>query len=160
VQSIRRQLAGQLPDDGTTRVEFVGDYFNIAGPGVISWLIHDDYDVLTSDGANGLKWGHDHRYQAGEHYDTRITVAITYLDSFFDPIEECSEASDAELIAAYDPLSTDERQWFADLQLKRVSGADAITDGDRDRLDRLAAAGPRISVFEGPHRCASPPRDR
>lgn len=159
VQAIRGQLDGRLPEDRTIRVEFVGDFFNIAGPGVIAWLIHDGYDVLTTDGDHGLKWGHDHRYQAGEHYDVRITVAVSHPDSFFDPIAECAERDDARLVAAYDPLSAEERAWIDGLRLERLVDPEGVTDADRDRRDILAAAGPRIGVFEGPRQCARPPED-
>jgi hypothetical protein len=159
VQAIRQQLDDVLPRDETLRVEHFGDYLNIPGPGVIYWLIHDGFDVLTSDGDHGLKWGHEHRWQKGEHSDRTVTVASYYTGSFWDPIRPCHAAPRTELIAHYDPLTPDERAWLDDMRLAALGDGPEPSAADRARVAELADKGPMISVFEGPKPCARKPKD-
>ena len=159
VQAIRRQLDGVLPRGETLRVEHFGDYLNIPGPGIVYWLIHDGFDVLTSDGAHGLKWGHAHRWQKGEDSDRVITVAMYYEGSFFDPIKQCRDKADSEEIAHYDPLTAEERQWLDDLRLAAVGGGPKPSATDQARAEELGEKGPMISVFEGDRPCARKPKD-
>jgi hypothetical protein len=158
VQEIRAQLNDVLPTDQRIRVEFLGDHFNIPGPGVISWLIEDGHSILTSDGAHGLKWGHEHRWQRGEDYDMLLTVAVYYTGSFDDPVHQCADDPTADLIAGYDPLSPQDRRWLDDLRLRHLADPESITSGDEARADLLVDAGPLVGVFEGPRVCAKPPR--
>ena len=39
-------------------------------------MLGDGIDVVTSDGAAGLKWGHDHRWAPGDEVAAVITVAV------------------------------------------------------------------------------------
>jgi hypothetical protein len=160
VQRIRAQLDGVMPADERVRVEFVGDHFNVPGPGVISWLVHDRHDVVTSDGAHGLKWGHEHRWQRGEPYDRLLTVAVYYTGAFHDPVSRCADDPVMDLVASYDPLSTEDRDWLNDLRLAHVSDAGPITPDEEVRTAELAEAGPMIAVYEGPRVCGRPPRRR
>jgi hypothetical protein len=159
VQRIRTQLNDVVAPDERVRVEFVGDYFNIPGPGVISWLIQDGRDVLTSDGAHGLKWGHAHRWQPGEDYDRLLTVAVHYTGNFHDAVRSCAQDPTMDLVASYDPLDPDERAWLFELGLRNLADPRSVTPDDEARAAELAEAGARISVYEGPEVCGQPPPD-
>jgi hypothetical protein len=157
VQRIRAQLDEVVGPDERVRVEFVGDHFNIPGPGVISWLIHDGRNVTTSDGAHGLKWGHEHRWQPGEPYDRLLTVAVYYTGQLEDPVRSCAQDPEMALVASYDPLDPDDRAWLYELGLRHLSDPGSITSEDDAHAAELAEAGPKISVYEGPRICGGAP---
>lgn len=157
-EAVRRlgdELAGMLPRDETIRVERRGEPWHIFTPGLIYDLIDRGYDIQTSDGAAGLKWGHEHRWTTGEPYDRLLTVAVHDAGAWSDAVGQCLADPDAELLALYDDLSPDERAWLEDLKLRRLEGPDAVTAEEVARGDELEARGLRIGVFEGPRPCAS-----
>lgn len=154
VAELGEQLAGVLPDDQVIRVERRGEPWHIFTPGLILDLIDRGVQVTTDDGESGLKWGHEHRWIKGDHYDMLITVAVHDAGSFYDAVAECESRSSAERIAYYDALSPDDRAWLEDYQLRRLGGADAVTATDVERGDRLQAVDLRIGVYESPRPCA------
>jgi hypothetical protein len=162
VQDLRAELGRILPRDQRIRVEYRGDALNISGPGVIYWLIHDGYDVLTSDGAHGLKWGHAHRWQPRESYDMLLTVAVQEggggLLGLPDAFTQCQNDRFAELVSVRDQLSPGERQWLDDFRLRRWGDPSSVTTQETRRAERLEANSLRIGIFEGPRICARNPR--
>jgi hypothetical protein len=150
VQDLRAQLDAELPRDQAFRVEHRRDVHGI-GPGVIYWLIHDGYEVLTTDGSAGLKWGHAHRWQVHEPYDQVLTVAINQAN------DQCASDRSARSIASFDGLSPDDRAWLNEVLLRRLAGRDAITAQEARRATRLQRQNLRIGVFAGPRPCADNP---
>lgn len=154
VQDLRSQLDDVLPRDERLRVEPRGDPLNISGPGLIYWLIEDGYDVVSADGARGLKWGHAHRWDRGEPYDRLITVAVYDGYGANDPYLECESARSTELLASYDELRPSERRWLQDFRLRRWDDPSSVTGDETERAERLEADSMRVGVFEGPYLCA------
>jgi hypothetical protein len=153
VQRVRADLGRTLPRDQRIRVEYRGDALNIAGPGVIYWLIHDGYDVLTRDGGHGLKWGHEHRWQRGESYDMLLTVTVND-----DTFRQCQDDRLAELLTVHDQLDPSERRWLEEFKIQRWTDPSSVTPEEVQRADSLADRDVRVAVFEGPRICAQNPR--
>jgi hypothetical protein len=151
VQELTAQLEGQLPRDQTIRVARRGEFFHVYGAGVVYALITEGYDVVTDEGSAGLKWGHAHRWQRGEPYDLVLTVAVNRA------IDQCARRADAREVASFDGLSPEDRAWLTDVQFRRLGGPDAISADESRRADALARDDVRVSVFEGPHPCATDP---
>jgi hypothetical protein len=154
VQPLADRLAAELPPGATVRIERRGEPWHITTSGLIYALIQRGVDVTTSDGERGLKWGHEHRWRAGEPYDVLLTVAVHDAGGWSDAVDECLRNPQAEMIAGYDGLSASDRAWLSDLKLRRFYDADAVSDADKARGERLEAHGMRIGVFEGPRVCA------
>ena len=119
---------------------------------MIGWLIEDGHDVLTSDGAVGLKWGHEHRYSRGDDFDRLLVVAVHYDTDLHNAFSQCTEAG-GRLVAEHDTLSTAERRFVEDVRLRMLGGQ--VADAELDRLDELAARGLRVGVFETDAICAT-----
>jgi hypothetical protein len=154
VQPLADQLAAELPPGATVRIERRGEPWHITTSGLIYALIQRDVHVVTDDGDRGLKWGHEHRWNVGDPYDVLLTVAVHDAGGWSDAVAECLRDARAEMIAGYDGLSASDRAWLDDLRLRRFYDADAVSDADLARGDRLEAHGMRIGVFEGPRVCA------
>jgi hypothetical protein len=160
VQDLRDQVGGALTPDATYRVEQVADTFGYNAAGLIFYMIEDGYDVVTSDGAAGLKWGHTHRYE-GDDYDVRLTVAVHYGGSWHDAVRECLADPRVELVAGYDELAPADRARLDDLKLTSLSAPETLTDADRAESRRLEAGAFRVGVFAGEKGCgARSARDR
>jgi hypothetical protein len=136
------------------RIERRGEPWHIFTPGLILDLVDRGVDVTTDDGESGLKWGHEHRWITGDHFDMLITVAVHDAGSFHDAVAECDAVSSAERIAYYDALSADDRAWLEDFELRRLGGADAVTAAEMERGGRLQAGDLRIGVYRSPLVCA------
>ena len=154
VQDLRAQLADALPRDRTYRVEELADSFGYNAAGVIYYMIEDGYDVVTSDGAAGLKWGRTHRYD-GDEYDVHLTVAVHYGGSWRDAVRDCLSDPGVELVAEYDALAPRDRARLDDLKLARLSVPDRVTAAERAEADRLEADGFRVGVFAGDRGCGA-----
>lgn len=154
VQDLRAQWTDRLPTDLPILVEHRGDYWNIPGPGVIRWLIHDGYDVETSDGGHGLKWGHEHRYEHGDPYELVVTVAVQYDFTFTDSYQQCARDPEVEPVASIDRLNGAERTFLQETNLATLADPDSVPSEDRARADRIASRGLRIGLFVGDHICA------
>ena len=152
VQDLRAQLADVLPRDKRIRIESRGDYAATTNPGLIYWLIEDGFDVVANDGHLGLKWGHDHRWVAGDDYDVLVTIARNRTAT------ECAADPEARHLAFYDGMSVEERSWYSELQLRQLSQTGDVTAAERERATELAKDNLRIGVFEGPDVCAANPR--
>ncbi|HET6954895.1 MAG TPA: hypothetical protein VFI47_31325, partial [Acidimicrobiales bacterium] len=159
VQALRAQLVPDLAAGETVRVEYTGDPFNVVGPGVIYWLIHDEADLLTSDGGHGLKWGHAHRWQRGEPYDRLLTVAVNYgPDTASDAVSQCEHDPRARPVAEYNALGPADLDWLAQFEYGRYFAPDAASPADVERADELAGRRLHVVVFEGPAVCAQVPK--
>jgi hypothetical protein len=154
VDTLGDRLVGELPRDEVIRVERRGEPWHIFAPGLIYSLIDRGYDVTTSDGSAGLKWGHAHRWVRGEHYDRLLTVAVHDPGNYSDAFAECQRRG-ATLLAQYDALHPDDRAWLEDLRLRRVDDPDSISDDETRRAADLEADDLRIGVFESRRICAA-----
>lgn len=160
VQQLRPQVRDRMPADRAYDVQNPGDVLGHNGPGLIFYMIEDGYDVRTSDGTKGLKWGHEHRWTSGDRIDTWLTVAVHYPGSLRDVYSDClGDAGAQELVASYDALSPDERAELDDLRLQRVSDAEALTAADERRADDLEAGSFRVGVFAGDEGCGDQRED-
>ena len=155
VQDLRAQLADQLDPDLTYRVEGVADSYGHNAAGLIAYLIADGYDVLTTDGAAGLKWGHAHRWTEGDDVDVRLTVAVHYGGSWRDAYRECEGDPDVELVAAHDALTPDERARREDGRRAAFLSPETFSEAERAEVRRLEADGFRVGVFAGTSGCAT-----
>ena len=153
VRQARAAFGQRLPKDRTYRVEPRGDDRNHYR-GLVYWMIEDGYDVTTSDGRHGLKWGHPHRHIAGDDYDTYLTLAVHYGGSWTDTYAACLADPEAELVFGHDDLTPDERAWLDDVRLRTLVKPGSVTDSDRRRSEVLEARGFRLGVFSGPDACA------
>jgi hypothetical protein len=157
VVALAPQLAANVPRGRRLRVEPRGDFTASATAGVTYWLIDRGYDVVTSDGGIGLKWGHRHRWTRSENGDDRddgdedlvLTAALNQA------IGECDRDPSVRRVAAYDALEPDERAWLTDYQFRRLDGPDAVTPTDSRHAEELASRNLRLAVFAGPHVCAA-----
>jgi hypothetical protein len=155
VQDLRAQLADRLDRDVTYRVEGVADSYGHNGAGVIYYLIDDGYDVLTSDGGAGLKWGHAHRWSRGDRVDRRLTVAVHYGGSWRDAYRECLDDPDVELVASYDRLGPGERDRLEELESEGYYSPETFTEDESVEARELEADGFRVGVFAGETGCAT-----
>ncbi len=89
VQEIREALADDLDPADVYRVEIVGPSISYY-EGLVHWLAHDGHDVVTADGAAGLKWGRDERWRDGEAYDATLTVAISRPFNRSSAYDDCT----------------------------------------------------------------------
>ena len=149
VVALGPELEANVPRDARLRVEMRGDYTARATAGVVYWLIDRDYDVVTGDGARGLKWGRVHRLDGDDHYDLVLTVALNRA------VDECEREPSVRRLAAYDGLTADERAWLAAVRFRRLGGADAVTPGEVERGRVLATRDLRLAVFAGPDVCGA-----
>ncbi|HEY3142422.1 MAG TPA: hypothetical protein VGJ86_14890 [Acidimicrobiales bacterium] len=159
VQEIRGQLDEVLPHDQRIRVEYRGDSLNINGPGLIYWLIHDDFDVVTGDGAHGLKWGHAHRWSKDDpddRYDTMLTIAVRYRHGVNDAYARCARDPSARLIAERDDLSSAQREWLDDVSWRQLSDPTSVSESEHEQVRDMLIGVLQIGVFEGSHNCADP----
>jgi len=159
VQALRPRLAAAVGDGETVRVEYAGDPFNVVGPGVIYWMIHDGADVTTGDGAHGLKWGHDHRWQPGERYDRLLTIAVDPGAALPpDAVTQCENDPTARKLAEYSALAPEDIAWLARFENERFFDPGSATRAELARAQELGDRRLRVAVYEGPRVCARPPR--
>ena len=155
VDEIRAELAAELPKDARYRVEIQGDRGNNM-PGLVHWMIEDGYDVVTSDGEPGLKWGHEHRWSGDrDDYDTLVVVAAHIPLSLHDAYSPCASAPGTRLVADYDDMSPTDRAWLDDLGRRAWTAPDEVTSAERQRADRLEAENLRVGVFVTPRICGA-----
>jgi hypothetical protein len=152
VQEIRAALVDELARDETYRVEVVGDPFSYYD-GLVYWMIRDGHDIVTSDGAAGLKWGRDHRWAEGDDHDASITVAVHQPWSESSPYDDCFRDPGVQQVVSYDGLSPDERSWLADVNLRRLGDPTSITAAEGERAARLGRRDRRVAVFVGSRGC-------
>lgn len=148
IDELMADLDGRLPRDQTIRVERRGEFWHVYGAGVFYRLAEDGYDVVTNEGGIGLKWGHGHRWNTGEPYDLLITVAVDGAN------DQCALDPRAEEIASWDGLTPEERAWLVEVQLRRLGGADKVTDEERARAEKIGPRDQRLGIFLGPQACA------
>lgn len=142
------QLDGELPRSSRVRVVDRGDPFRVYGAGVFYGMIEEGYDVVTDDGANGLKWGPSHRWTKGDEHDVVLTVAADWTN------DDCAAHPGTERLALVDGLDADEREWLADVQLRRLGGEADVSAAERRRAASLADRDYRVGVYAGSEPCA------
>ena len=159
VQDLRAQVADELPHDRRYRLSMAGDLVAHNGPGLMYYMLEDGFDVVTRDGSQGLKWGHDGRWSEGEPYDVALTVAVHYGGTFDDHFRECLEDPDVELVAVHQDLSAAERDELTDLRYRSL--AEGLEGADAERAAELSRRDFSAGVFAGDVACATPqPGDR
>jgi hypothetical protein len=149
---VRAGLDQGLDPDWAYRVEVRGDEQNHFR-GLIYWMIRDGYDVTTTDGSYGLKWGHAHRY-LGDDYDGYVTVAVHHGGSLSDAVADCLDHAGTRLVFSHDELTPDERAWLDEVRLRRLVDPDSISARDATHSAELEARGFRIGIFEGRRACS------
>jgi len=157
VHEIRAALRDQLADDVTYKVDVVGDPLG-HHQGLFYWLIEDGYDVVTTDGALGLKWGHDHVHEVGDRVDRHLTVAVHYGNSFLTAYDDCSEDERVRPLFVHTTLDADERRWLQSVNLRRVSN-DPVTPEEDARWRQLSELDYRIAIYEGDETCGAAPAE-
>jgi hypothetical protein len=155
VQVLRAEVRDRLPRDRTYRVEQAGDVVSQNGPGLFYYMLEDGYRVVTRDGGKGLKWGHEHRLDAGDHYDARLTVAVHDAGSWTDAFQQCLDDPAVELVASFDQLTQAERRALDELTEQRFFQPETVTTTDADRATELEAEDFRAGVFLGQGACAT-----
>jgi len=154
VQNLRAQLDEGLRRDATYRVEGVADSFGHNAAGVIFYMIEDGHDVVTSDGAAGLKWGHAHAWNRGDRFDVQLTVAVHYGGSWRNAYNECAADPGVDLVAEYDKLDPLDRAELDALRQERRTSHGSFTEADLTRVQELERNGFRVGVFAGDRGCA------
>ncbi|MGH9259487.1 MAG: hypothetical protein ACRD08_06240, partial [Acidimicrobiales bacterium] len=152
VGEVRSGLGRVLARDKGYRVEVVGDT-NVFFAGLIYWMIHDGFDVVTSDGAPGLKWGHAHRWMPGDDYDAFLTVSVHLPGSSLADDDDCDRGVSARRVFNYDGLAPQERAWLEALAWQALADANSITPDDHQRAAELGKRDLRIAVYEGSRLC-------
>lgn len=151
VQALYADLDGKLSHDERIRVVQRGDPVPTYGAGLFYVLARDGYDVVTEEGARGLKWGRSYRWRWGEEYDRLLTVAVGHAN------QQCELDPDATLLGVYDRLDPQERAWLFDVQLRRLEDPDSVTPEEIRRSEQLAPRDQRIAVYESAEPCAKDP---
>jgi hypothetical protein len=149
VLALGPQLEANVPRDERLRVEARGDFTATTAPAVIYWLIDRGYDVVTSDSAAGLKWGHTHLWERGDDHDLVMTAAVNRA------VDECDRDPSVRRIAGYDGLTTQERRRLSEIRFRRLDGPDALTAAEADLGRSLSERDLRLAVFTGPDVCGS-----
>lgn len=149
---LRAGLDQGLDPERIYRVEVRGDEQNHFR-GLIYWMIEDGFDVVTTDGNHGLKWGHAHQY-FGDDYDRYVTVAVHHPGSISDAVADCLDRAGTRLVVGHDDLTPDERSWLDDVRLRRLVDPESLTAADEARSADLEARGFRIGIFEGRAACS------
>ena len=146
-------MDGKVPKDEPISVVHRGESWHITGPAVIYEMIERGYDLLTKDGEFGLKWGHEHLLVGKDDTEHHYTIAIHNAGGFSDAYQECLEKPGARLVASYDGISAEERQFLSDVRLRSISNM-AISAPDRKRAAVLDKREVRIGLFESDKPCA------
>jgi len=108
--------------------------------------------AVTSDGAAGLKWGHDHRWVAGDEVDAVITVAVR-LPARPGVMDDCRGDERVEEIAAWAPLTAGERRALDDTRWKRLDDPGSVTAAESARAGALAERDVEVALFVGDRLC-------
>ncbi len=143
------QFDGRLSRDATIRVVDRGDPFRVHGAGVFYAMIEDGYDVVTDDGASGLKWGRSRRWASGDDHDVVLTVAVDWLN------DDCASHRGSERIGLVDGLDAEEREWLSDVQLRRLGGEDQVTAAERRRAESFVDRDIRVGAYVGSRPCVA-----
>ena len=142
----------RLDRGDTYRFDVVGDPFGHYA-GLVYWMVRDDLDIVTSDGAAGLKWGHPHRWLAGDEVDGVVTVAVRFPGRSAGAPEECRDDSRVEEIATWAGLSPAEQRELGDVLLQRLDDPDSLTPAASARADALQARDYEVALFLGDRLC-------
>lgn len=147
-----QQLTATLPKDRPLRVEFAGDEFFEAGPGIVHGLLDAGYVVSTSDGAPASKWGRSRAWQ-GQPVGDVLTVVVALPFAETDLIARCDASGLAQRASSYEPLTTSERDELMRLGSERYVNAGALDESSASRLAELQNRDRRVVVFRGGQPC-------
>lgn len=142
-----------MKEDDRVRIEGVGDAYHQTWVGVIYGLTVAGLDIRTSDGAAGLKWGKDHRWN-GQPVDYVLTVAFKSPVNTTDTLSICSASPGQRPIASVSGLSRAEQAELDRLQFGRLALGGLQPSAERRAL-KLGDRAFRIVVFRGPEPCAT-----
>ena len=152
VQSLRAAARREL-DPG---VEY---RFEVAGrvpaywAGLTYWLVEDGHDVVTGNGAAGLKWGHDHRWVEGEPYERALVLVTDGVGHQSQEYTDCADDPTMEPIFVHEPLSDGEVAWLEEVNFRRPTDPETITALGAPSVRGPAPAGPTVALFTGDHLC-------
>jgi hypothetical protein len=150
--ALRDGWRSELDPGATYRVEVLDEPF-AHFDGLVYWMVEDGLDVVTADGAAGLKWGHDHRWQPGDQVDGVLTVAVHRPGGSEAVLDECRKDGRVEEIASYDGLTAAEHATLDDLEYRRFTDPAGLTAGEVARAEGLGARDEQVVLFEGDRLC-------
>jgi hypothetical protein len=152
VTSVLRQLMSQINGSKTIRVEGAGDYLNEPWVGVLYGISQHNDRFLTSDGAQGLKWGKAHVWQNQSAVET-LTVAVTITETYQDSVAKCDSTPQQNRVASYDLLTPRERLKLRSLLTDNYNRQGHLPPPVEARLRSLNQKVFRMVVFQGPQPC-------
>jgi hypothetical protein len=152
IAALREGWRERLDPGDTYRFDVVGDPFGHYA-GLVYWMVRDDLDIVTSDGAAGLKWGHDHRWLRGDEVDGVVTVAVRLPGQTEGAPEDCRADSRVDEFATWAGLSPAEQRELADVLLQRLDDPGSVTPADSARADALQARDYEVVLFVGDRLC-------
>lgn len=155
VQTIRLLLEAKLPKDRPVRIEHRGDLFGNLTSGVIYWMLRDGYQVVTTDGREGLKYGPDARWFPGDEPRSEVyTVAVDYSRRPGNAISQCSADPGVRAVASYAELSPAEELRLGQLNAKALFEPASVTAAERQEGRSLGGRSLQVTVFVGDHVCS------
>ena len=152
VEAVRAAARRELDPDVEYRFEVSGSspaYWS----GLTYWLAEDGLDVVTGNGAGGLKWGHDHRWVEGEPYERALVLVVDGVGHRSEEYADCAGDPTMERVFVHEPLSDGEVEWLEGVNLRRLAHPETITAEDRRRAHALHRRGPTVALFAGDHLC-------
>lgn len=152
VAAMRTAARAHLDPDVEYRVETSGSVDGYYA-GFPYWLIEDGFDVVTADGAAGLKWGRDGSWVKGQPWGTALVVAVHYPGTDRDDFEDCVDDPTMTQVYRRDPWTPAERRWEVDLRFRRMTDAAGVTEADEARAAELYDRGPEVAMVVGDRIC-------
>jgi hypothetical protein len=150
---VRGTLKEELDPDAVYRLVFVNDGFSFVA-GMTHWMTEDGFDVVTDEGAPGLKWGIDQRWRPGEPYDAVLTFAVQLNDEDEgDAYDVCSADPDVEMLVDVDQLTPEQHELVDTVAAKLVFDPASLTPEELDQAGFYAAHQRQLRVFIGPEPC-------
>ena len=152
IATLREGWRDAVEPGATVRAEVVGDPFN-HWSGLTWWMIEDGLDVVTADGAAGLKWGRTHQWEAGDTVDESLTVAVRRPGAAHDELDACRADDRVEEVATWRGLTPAERGEMEDLRWRRFPDGGELSDAETARADALEARDVEVALFAGARIC-------
>ena len=152
VEALRAAARRELDPEVEYRFEVTGSspaYWS----GLVYWLAEDGHDVVTGNGAGGLRWGHDHRWVEGEPYERALVLVADGVGHDSDEYADCAGDPTMERVFVHEPLSDGEVEWLEGVNLRRLAHPETVTAEDRRRAEALHRRGPTVALFAGDHLC-------
>ena len=134
IATLREGWRDAVDPGATVRVETVGDRF-AHWSGLTYWMIEDGLDVVTADGAAGLKWGRTHQWEADDAIDETLTVAVRLPGADGDELNGCRTDDLVAEVATWRGLTPVERSEIEDLRWRRLTDREGLSDDETARGD-------------------------